>query len=85
MKNSNKREDAERFDDVILPENYEWENLVGGENENEDGAPAPPPLPSTVTIKNRTAFHRCLQCNVNLCMDCMNDWHGYGFDRINQL
>ena len=36
-------------------------------------------------VNNRTAIHRCLQCNVNLCMDCMNDWHGYGFERINQL
>jgi hypothetical protein len=43
-------EDADRFDDVILPENYEWENLTGGGNENEDGAPPPLGLLSTVTI-----------------------------------
>jgi hypothetical protein len=50
MQNSKEREYADRFDYVILPENYESENLAGGGNENEDGAPPSPPLPSTVTI-----------------------------------
>lgn len=34
---------------------------------------------------NRNGIQRCLECNVNLCVYCANEWHGFGFGKINAL
>lgn len=35
--------------------------------------------------KNRTGTSRCLVCNVNLCPNCMNEWHGIDMRDTNRL
>ena len=36
-------------------------------------------------FNNRCAIHRCLQCNVNMCMGCYNDWHEYDHGQMSRM
>jgi hypothetical protein len=38
---------------------------------------------NAVMKNNRCNIQRCLDCNVNLCQLCINDWHGCDWNRIN--
>ena len=35
--------------------------------------------------KNQTGTSRCLVCNVNLCPNCMNEWHGINMQDTDRL
>jgi hypothetical protein len=36
-------------------------------------------------VNNRGGIQRCSECNVNLCIYCENERHGFGFGKINAL
>ena len=36
-------------------------------------------------FNHRKNVSRCLVCNVNLCMECNNDWHGYDLARMSRM
>jgi hypothetical protein len=38
---------------------------------------------NTVMKNNRCRIKRCIECNVNLCAACINEWHGFDWGRIN--
>lgn len=42
-------------------------------------------LKNAVMKNNRGGIRRCLQCNVNLCSECSNEWHGWDWYRINNM
>jgi hypothetical protein len=38
---------------------------------------------NAVMKNNRCSIKRCIECNVNLCAACINEWHGFDWGRIN--
>ena len=36
-------------------------------------------------VNHRNKIQRCLVCNVNLCWDCFNKWHGFGNAAMNGI
>ncbi len=36
-------------------------------------------------FNNRGGIKQCLECNVNLCPDCFNHWHGISWDKMSDL
>ena len=38
---------------------------------------------NAVMKNNRCSIKRCIECNVNLCATCINEWHGFDWGRIN--
>jgi hypothetical protein len=52
---------------------YNWTHVLSKQAQKKNA----------VMKNNRCSIKRCIECNVNLCAACINEWHGFDWGRIN--